>query len=99
MQRIAIARAIYKNAPIVILDEPMASIDPLAEFNIYKSFEKLTKEKTSIYISHRLASVKYCNRILVFDKGQIVEDGSHHQLIHKNGLYANTYRKQSEYYV
>lgn len=72
-QKIAIARALYKDAPLVILDEPTSALDPVSEYEIYQSFDKLVEEKTAIYISHRMSSCRFCNQIVVFDKGKIVE--------------------------
>lgn len=98
-QKLAIARALYKNAPVVILDEPTAALGPLAEYEVYKNFDKLVGGKTAIYISHRLSSCRFCDRIVVFDDGAIVEDGSHKQLINiENGLYANMYNTQAKHY-
>ena len=76
-QKIAIARALYKDAPFVILDEPTSALDPVAEYEIYQHFDKMVQDKTSIYISHRMSSCRFCDNILVFDEGQIVERGSH----------------------
>ena len=98
MQRLAIARAIYKDAPILIMDEPTSALDPKAEYEIYSSFQRISKDRTSIYISHRLSSIKFSDRIAVFDKGQIVEHGTHDELIAKNGLYAELYGIQAGLY-
>jgi len=98
MQRLAIARAVYKDAPIIVLDEPTAALDPRAEFDIYDSFNKISENKTSVYISHRLSSSKFCDCIAVFDKGEITEYGSHNELIAKNGLYKELYTMQADLY-
>ena len=98
MQRLAIARAVYKDAPIIVLDEPTAALDPRAEFEIYDSFNKIAENKTSVYISHRLSSSKFCDCIAVFDKGKITEYGSHNELIAKNGLYKELYTMQADLY-
>lgn len=98
MQRLAIARAIYKDAPILIMDEPTSALDPKAEYEIYSSFQRISKDRTSVYISHRLSSIKFSDRIAVFDKGQIVEHGTHDELIEKNGLYAELYGIQAGLY-
>lgn len=98
-QKIAMARAVYKNAPVMILDEPTSALDPRAENELYEKFSDLTKDKTTFFISHRLSSSRFCDRILVFDKGKIVEDGTHAELIKKNGLYAELYNMQAKYYV
>ncbi len=98
-QRIAIARAIYKNSPILILDEPTAALDPRAEYEIYQNFSNLTYGKTAFYISHRLTSRKFCDRILVFENGRISESGTHEELVDKNGLYADLFSKQAQFYI
>ncbi len=97
-QKIVLARALYKNAPIVILDEPNAALDPRAEYEMYQKFDKLVDGKTAIYISHRLSSAKFCDRIVVFRSGEIVENGTHHELMEKNGIYAELFHMQSQYY-
>jgi len=96
MQKIALARALYKDAPVVILDEPTSALDPLAEYEIYHRFDQMTHHKTAIYISHRIASTRFCNRILVFEKGTIVEEGSFEELLSKRGVYYDFYQKQAE---
>lgn len=98
-QKIALARALFKNAPIVILDEPTAALDPRAEYEIYKSFDKLVENKTAIYISHRLSSARFCDTILVFKDGELFELGNHEELINKAGLYKELYNMQAEFYV
>ena len=81
MQKMAIARALYKGAPIIILDEPTASLDPISEFEIYSKFDHLVGNKTAIYISHRLSSCRFCHDIMVFDKGEIIQRGTHDELL------------------
>lgn len=99
-QKLAMARALYKNAPILILDEPTAALDPIAEKEIYEKFNEMTVGKTTLFISHRLASCKFCNNILVFKDGQIVERGTHKDLVElENGLYAQMFNAQAQYYV
>lgn len=83
-QKVAIARALYKNAPFVILDEPTAALDPIAEAGIYENFDSLVGEKTAVYISHRMSSCKFCDRIVVLDHGEIAEEGTHEQLLEQN---------------
>jgi ATP-binding cassette subfamily B protein len=96
---VAIARALYKDAPFVILDEPTAALDPIAEAGIYENFDSLVGEKTAVYISHRMSSCKFCDRIVVLDHGEIAEEGTHEQLLEQNGIYAKLYQTQAEYYV
>ena len=97
-QKLLLAKAIYKDAPILILDEPTAALDPIAESKMYLTYNELTKDKTSIYISHRLASTKFCDRIILIDKGEIIEEGTHEELMAKGGKYAEMYEVQSKYY-
>jgi len=97
-QKLASARAYCKNTPIVILDEPTASLDPLSEDELYRRFDKIIGDRTAVYITHRLASVKFCDKIAVFEKGKIVEYGTHDSLMKKQGLYFEMFEKQSEYY-
>lgn len=97
-QKIAIARFFYRNAPLLILDEPTAAIDAVAEANIFNRIYKFIENKTVIIISHRFSTVRNADRILVFDKGKIVEDGSHEELMSKNGMYAKAFRLQAEGY-
>lgn len=97
-QKIAIARALYRNAPFVILDEPTAALDPKAEFEIYARFNDMVGDKTAIYISHRLSSCRFCKKILVFDEGRIVEVGNHEELLKKQGKYHELWCAQAQYY-
>lgn len=98
-QKIAIARALYKDAPVIILDEPTAALDPVAEYEIYRQFHTLVGEKTAIYISHRLSSCRFCDTIAVFADGKIQEYGSHDQLANiPNGIYAGMFEAQARYY-
>ena len=98
-QKLAIARAAYRNSPILVLDEPTAALDPRAEYAIYKSFHEMVGCKLAFFVSHRLSSSQLCDRILVFDKGEIIEDGNHASLLKANGLYAELYAMQAEYYA
>ena len=98
-QRTAIARALYKDAPFVILDEPTAALDPIAEAEIYKQFSQMTAGKTAVYISHRMSSCKFCDRIIVLDHGRIAEDGTHDTLLANHGIYAKLYETQAQYYT
>ncbi len=97
-QKIAIARALYKKSPIVILDEPTAALDPVAEYDIYRQFSTLIGGKTAIYISHRLSSCKFCDRIAVFSGGRIKELGTHDELAAAGGVYAEMFAAQAQYY-
>jgi len=98
-QKLALARALYKNSPILILDEPTAALDPIAEDEIYQQYAEMTRGKTSIYISHRLASTRFCDRILFMDDKTITEVGTHDELIKLGGNYAEMYSVQASYYA
>lgn len=98
MQRIFLARALYKDAPIVILDEPTSALDPIAENQLYLRYNDMTKDKTSFYISHRLSSTGFCDRILFIKDGEIIEEGNHEELMAKKGEYFKMYEAQSYYY-
>lgn len=98
MQKLMLARAIYKTAPIMILDEPTAALDPIAESEMYMQYNELSYNRTSVYISHRLASTKFCDRIILLDGSEIVEEGTHDELMSLHGIYANMFETQSQYY-
>lgn len=97
-QKIAIARALAKNAPIVIFDEPTSALDPMAEYDIYNQFSKMTECKTAFYISHRIASTRFCTKIIVLDKGVVVEEGTFDELISRKGIYYDFYQRQAKYF-
>ncbi len=97
-QKLVFARSIYKDAPFCILDEPTSALDALAELHLYQQFDSILKNKTAIYISHRLSSTRFCNRILLFKEGEIVEMGTHDELIKLNGEYCNMFATQANYY-
>lgn len=98
-QKLALARALYKDAALVILDEPTAALDPLAEAEVYSRFDQMVEGKTSIYISHRMSSCRFCDDIIVFDQGRIVERGSHEALLEAEGQYAKMWNAQAKYYA
>lgn len=98
-QKLALARALYKDSPIVILHEPTAALDPIAENEIYSRFNSFVENKTAIYISHRLSSCAFCDRIAVFDNAELVETGTHNELISANGRYAELWNAQASYYL
>jgi len=97
-QRLMLARALYKNAPIIVLDEPTAALDPIAEADMYQKYHEMTAGRSSIYISHRLASTRFCDRIIMIGEGEIVEEGTHEELLKLGGQYAELYEIQSRYY-
>ena len=99
-QKIALARALYKDSPFIILDEPTSALDPVSEYEIYSSFNTITGDKTAIYISHRLASCRFCDNIVVFDNGSIIQHGSHENLLSdQNGKYYELWNAQAQYYT
>ncbi len=98
-QKLAIARAIYKDAPFVIMDEPTAALDPKAETEVFEGFDGMVGHKTAIYISHRLASCRFCEDILVFDRGKVVQHGTHEELEKQEGLYRELWNAQAQYYA
>lgn len=98
-QKVALARALYKDAPFVILDEPTAALDPIAEAAVYEKFNVLTKDKTAVFISHRLSSCRFCDSIAVFDHGQLIQQGSHDALVtDTDGKYSQLWHAQAQYY-
>jgi len=97
-QRLMLARALYKDAPVIILDEPTAALDPIAESELYNKYNDLTDGRSSVYISHRLASTRFCDRIILIDKNKIAEEGTHESLIKQGGKYAELFEIQSRYY-
>ncbi len=98
MQKLMLARALYKDGSVLLLDEPTAALDPLAESNIYQSYHQMSAGKTSVFISHRLASTRFCDRILFLKDGKILEEGTHEELMRRKGAYADLFDVQSRYY-
>jgi len=99
-QKIALARALYRDAPFVILDEPTAALDPIAEYEVYTTFDETIGSKTAVFISHRLSSCRFCHDIAVFDDGHIVQRGEHDELLTKeDGLYRQLWDAQAQHYV
>ena len=98
MQRLLLARALYKDGAVLVLDEPTAALDPIAEDDIYRKYNEMTIGKTSVFISHRLASTRFCDRIIFLANGSILEEGTHEQLLQLDGEYAKLYKVQSQYY-
>lgn len=97
-QKLALARALYKDAPVIILDEPTAALDAISESKIYEDFNNMVLGKTAVYISHRLASTRFCDEIAMFDGGEIIEYGAHDELLKRNGKYAKMFEMQAHYY-
>lgn len=98
-QKLALARALYKNAPVVILDEPTSAMDALSENQLYMDFDKLIAGKTAVYISHRLSSTRFCDGVAMFEEGQIIEYGTHEELMKLEGAYATMFGVQAQYYI
>ena len=98
-QKLALARALYKNTPFIILDEPTAALDPISEYEVYSKFNEIAGDKTAVYISHRLASCRFCDKIAVFDNGRIVQTGDHSSLLAQAGKYSDLWNAQAQYYT
>lgn len=98
-QKLAICRALYKDSEVVVLDEPTAALDPVAEYEVYKDFQHIAENKTAVFVSHRLSSCRFCDHIYVFEHGKIVQKGSHEKLLcEKKGLYWKLWNVQAQYY-
>ncbi|MCM1027594.1 MAG: ABC transporter ATP-binding protein/permease [Roseburia sp.] len=98
MQKLMLARCLYKDAPLLVLDEPTAALDPIAESNLYEEYQTAARGKSALFISHRLASTKFCDRVLYLENGRILESGTHDELLQKKGKYAEVFEVQSQYY-
>lgn len=98
MQRLMLARALYKNASMLLLDEPTAALDPLAELDMYQHYNQFAQGKTCVFISHRLSSTRFCDRVIFLENGHITESGTHDALMAQAGSYAHMFQIQSHYY-
>ncbi len=98
IQKLVLARALYKNSPIIILDEPTAALDPISESRLYETYHAMMKEKSTLFISHRLASTRFCSRILLLENGIVLEEGTHETLLALKGKYYNLFETQAKYY-
>ena len=98
VQKLALARALYKGGSILILDEPTAALDPVSEDRMYRQYHRLTEAKTAVFISHRLASTRFCDRIYCLEQGRIIESGTHDELMALGGRYAQMFVMQAQYY-
>ena len=98
-KRLSIGCAVANHPPVLLLDEPTAALDPVSECEVFAGFDKMVGNKTAIYISHRLASCRFCEDILVFDKGTVIQRGKHEELEHQEGLYRELWNAQAQYYV
>lgn len=98
-QKVMIAKAVYKDGSLLVLDEPTSALDPIAESEIYQKYNEITKQAASVFISHRLASTKFCDRIILLSGGTIAEQGTHSELMERQGKYYEMYTLQSSYYA
>lgn len=98
IQKLLLARALYRNAPVMVLDEPTAALDPIAESNLYEIYNEVMKDSSAVFISHRLASTRFCDRIVLMEEGRIIEEGTYAELLAKQGRYYELYETQAKYY-
>ena len=98
IQKLLLARALYRQSPVVVLDEPTAALDPISENRLYETYDEMMRGKSTIFISHRLASTRFCNRIILIDRGRIIEEGTHEELLKKKGSYYELFEAQAKYY-
>mgnify|MGYP001006300398 FL=1 len=98
IQKLLLARALYKNAPVMLLDEPTAALDPISESRLYETYHTLMNEKSAVFISHRLASTRFCHRILLIENGSVCEEGTHESLLEQKGRYYSLFETQAKYY-
>lgn len=98
-QKLAISRSLYRDSPVVVLDEPTAALDPKSEAEVYENFEKLVENKTSLFVSHRMSSCRFCDEIIVIEEGEIIEKGTHDVLVLESGMYSKMWTAQSKYYI
>ena len=98
IQKLVFARALYRQAPVMILDEPTAALDPISESRLYETYDEVMKGHSAVFISHRLASTRFCDRILLLENGKILEEGTHESLLKKKGRYYELYETQAKYY-
>ena len=98
IQKLLLARALYRQSPVIVLDEPTAALDPVSENRLYETYDAVMKGKTTVFISHRLASTRFCHRIVLIERGQIVEEGTHGELLAKKGRYFELFETQAKYY-
>ena len=98
IQKLLLARALYRQSPVIILDEPTAALDPVSENRLYETYDDVMKGKSTVFISHRLASTRFCHRIVLIEGGRILEEGTHEELLAKKGRYAELFETQAKYY-
>ena len=98
VQKLMLARALYRQSPVVLLDEPTAALDPISENRLYETYDEMMRGKSTVFISHRLASTRFCSRIILMENGEITEEGSHEALLARGGSYRELFETQAKYY-